>query len=78
MVNRKNKSGSLRQLQKRVVGGTVARYLIRKYGSKKCGSCKTVLRGMAKSDRIFAGNLCSNCVKQKLITEARQLSFKKE
>ena len=78
MTKPMHKSRSFRRMQKRIVGGTVARYVERKSGHTKCAKCKIQLKGMAKSDRIFNGYLCADCVRQKIVIEARQLSFKKE
>ena len=87
MTKPMHKSRTLRRTHKRIIGSTVARYTAKKSGGAICSKCKQNLKGgklglVAKTERraerAFGGYLCANCVKQKLITEARQLSFKKE
>ena len=83
MTKPMHKSRSWRRVQKRVIGSTATRYLSKKNAGSRCAKCNENLKGTnfgisEKTERIFGNYLCANCVKQKLILEARQLSFNKE
>ena len=87
------RSGSLKKLHKRVIGGTAIRFERRKPSASRCALCKLPLKAVAREftfklrnisnslkrpERKYGGYLCSDCTKYKFKLEARQLSFKKE
>jgi len=85
----RHKSRSLRRVFVKTPGGrTVLHYRKRKPKNPKCRSCGAVLKGvprerpykmkkMTKSkkrpSRIYGGNLCSRCVRKKIIEKARKV-----
>lgn len=87
MVEGKRKSRSLRRVFRKTPGGkTVVHYKIRKPGKPQCAECGKVLSGtpninaynlkkMSKSskrpERPYGGNLCSSCMRKKMIKKAR-------
>jgi large subunit ribosomal protein L34e len=76
------RSKSLRRIKIRIPGGaSVIHYLKRKPSPAKCASCKKPLHGVASKrpikmkrlakakkipSRIFGGNLCASCAKERL------------
>ena len=88
MPTPKQRSRSLRRVQRRVPGGrTVLHYRRKKPSKARCGSCGTALMGvprelpykmrtMAKTkkrpERPYGGVLCSSCTRIKLVELARQ------
>ena len=80
MSKRNFRSGSRRVLQKRIVGGTATRYEVTPNRTSICSKCKIKLQGrnVKGSERIYGGNLCGNCTRLKLITEARTIVLNKE
>ena len=81
------RSRSLRRLQVKVPGGrTILHYKERKPGKAKCGSCRSLLKGVPRernlkmhklpktkkrSTRPYGGNLCSKCTRSLIVEKAR-------
>ena len=87
MVRGRYKSRTFRRVYKKLPGGkTKLFHLKRKPSKHQCGNCGAVLKGVLRErpyimrntartkkvpSRAFAGNLCSNCMRQTLKQRAR-------
>ena len=87
MVRGMYKSRTLRRVFRKTPGGNnVIHYKRRKPSHAKCGTCKTILKGvpreipsvlasMSKSERKperpYGGNLCSACTREKIKLQTR-------
>ena len=83
----KHKSKTFRKVFVKTPGGkTIIQHKKRKPSKSKCGSCGAILQGMVrarprkmqntskaskKPSRPYGGNLCSQCMRKKIIEKAR-------
>lgn len=87
MVNGAKKSRSARKVYKRVTKGVKTSYEIRKPSGTVCGNCGISLPGISakkasamkntakshkRAQRPFGGVLCSSCLKDLIVIEARE------
>jgi large subunit ribosomal protein L34e len=85
MVRPAQRSRTFRRVKVRTPGGkTVTHYRLKKPAKAKCSSCKGELHGMARGrpaamkkltksqkrpERPYAGQLCSKCLRKKIVVE---------
>jgi large subunit ribosomal protein L34e len=88
MVEGKKRSRTMRRVHVRTPGGrNVIHYTARKTSRPHCASCSTVLHGtpatapralasmpktQKRAERPYGGELCSACMRRKIIALARQ------
>jgi len=88
MVSGKFKSRTKRRVKKRTPSGKVKTvYLKRKPQPAKCANCKAILKGVPRKtpsklksipktqrrpERPYGGNLCSKCMRAKIISKTRK------
>ena len=84
----KHKSRTLRRVFRKTPGArNVLHYVKRKPKAARCGGCNAILQGVPRDipskiarmsktqmrpERIFGGNLCHACTRQKIIADARE------
>lgn len=86
MVAGKHKSRTLRKIFVKTPSKTTIKYKKSKPSKAKCGSCGAILKGVARArptkmqnmsksskrpSRPYGGNLCSKCMRAKIIAKAR-------
>lgn len=84
------RSRTLRRIKRKIPGGaSVIHYLKRKPSRPRCSSCKRILHGVASkrpagmkrlskskkvTSRIFGGNMCPSCAKQRIKERVHRMS----
>ncbi len=87
------RSRSFRKIKRRLPGGAfITHYLKREPSKARCSSCRRILHGVASArpaglkklaktkkvtSRVFGGNLCSVCTKDRLKERARGAGSKR-
>lgn len=90
MAAKKFRSRTFRRTHVRVPSGkSVLRFERRKPGKAQCGMCGDILKGVAvdlpykvrklakterRPERPYGGNLCSRCMRKKIIEKARMMA----
>jgi len=87
MAESKTKSRTFRRIKKRIVSGTIERYVKKKPKKAHCGGCGALLRGVPsdlaykirklpktrrRPQRTFGGVLCAKCAREELKKKARK------